>query len=321
MNLIGIGLYGDNGHQLASDGVLTGAHVVAVCDVANAPAGGIRLPSLAALLADPRVQLVAICAPRRATQVDAIRLALRAGKHVLAEKPLVMRHDELDELMALAHQHGCHLFDMAGIADEAPYAAIPALLAQGAVGAIGQIVVRKSYPYASWRPQDEAVDGGLIMQSGIHAIRLIEHCVGQQITHVSALSCQVGNPVRMGGLHMAATIQAQLAAGGIASVVLNYYNQRGAQHWGDDELRIYGADGMIVTHADGSAQLVTATATAPIVCPAQPRYIQRVVDCLRGVALRPRPVAYDLHPTHVVIAARASAAQDGEWMAVPDFLV
>lgn len=321
MTTLGIGLYGHNGHQLAGDMALAGAQIVAACDGGAMPTEMRHHATLIDLLADPAVHLVSICAPQRATQVDAIRLALRAGKHVLAEKPLVMRHDELDELMALAHQHGCHLFDMAGIADEAPYAAIPPLLAQGVLGAIGQIVVRKSYPYASWRPQDEAVDGGLIMQSGIHAIRLIEHCVGQQITHVSALSCQVGNPVRTGGLHMAATIQAQLAAGGIASVVLNYYNQRGAQHWGDDELRIYGADGMIVTHADGSAQLVTATATAPIVCPAQPRYIQRVVDCLRGMAPRPRPVAYDLHPTHVVIAARASAAQDGEWMAVPDFLV
>ncbi|MEY2846478.1 MAG: hypothetical protein RL076_2024 [Chloroflexota bacterium] len=321
MTPIGIGLYGHNGHQLASDGVLSGAHVVAVCDVTNAPAGMTRHPSLPALLADARVQLVVICAPRRATQVDAIRLALRAGKHVIGEKPLVMRHDELDEVIALAHQQGCQLFDMAGIADDAPYAAIPAVLATGVLGEIGQIVVRKSYPYADWRPQDEDVDGGLIMQSGIHAIRLIAHCAGQRMTYVSALSCQVGNPLAHGGLQMAATIQAHLAGGGIASVVLNYYNQRGAQRWGDDELRIYGAGGLIMTDGDGGVQLVTANAATAIVCATQPPYIQRVVDCIRGVAPRPRPVAQDFHATHVVIAARASAMQGGVWLPVPDFLV
>jgi len=159
------------------------------------------------------------------------------------------------------------------------------------------------------------------MQSGIHAIRLIEHCADQLITHVSALSCQLGNPVARGGLQMAATIQARLVSGGIASVVLNYYNQRGARRWGDDELRIYGAKGLIMTDGDGGAQLVTADATTPIVCAAQPTYIQRVVDCLRGVARRPRPVAQDLHATHVVIAARTSAMQGGVWLAVPEIHV
>ncbi len=321
MKPIGIGLYGHNGHQLASDAMLTGAQVVAVCDVPHTSADVTRYPSLPALLADPRVQLVSLCTPRRAIQVDAIRMALRAGKHVIAEKPLVMRHDELDEVIALAHQQGCQLFDMAGIADEAPYAAIPALLATGVIGTVGQIVVRKSYPYADWRPQDEDVDGGLIMQSGIHAIRLIEHCAGQRITHVSALSCQVGNPVPLGSLQMAATMQAQLAGGGIASVVLNYYNQRGAQRWGDDELRIYGSHGLIMTDGDGRAHLVTADSATPITCATQPTYIQRVVNCLCGVVPRPRPVAQDLHATHVVIAARASALHSGVWLAVPDFHV
>lgn len=317
--MIGIGLYGDNGHQLAAQMSLVGAHVVAVCGVDAAPAHLTRYAVLADMLADPTVQLVAICAPWRVTQGVAIRQALAAGKHVLAEKPLVMHDAELIELMALATRHGCQLFDMAGIADESPYVAIRTLVSLGRLGQIGQIVVRKSYPYAPWRPQDEAVDGGLIMQSGIHAVRLIEHCAGQRITYVSALSTQLGNPVVAGGLQMAATMHARLAGGGIASVVLNYYNPYGTQRWGDDALRIYGTAAMITTDDQGDVYLIADGTTTPISGAVEPSYIQRVVDCVRGVAPRPRPMAIDLHPTQVVIAAHASATQAGAWLAVPDF--
>jgi len=317
MTDIGIGLFGGNGHQLAIDQHLRGGRVVATCALPGMTGPVRQHADVADLLADPEVTLVAICAPRRDTQAVVIRQALLAGKHVYAEKPCVMTHSDLAELMALATDRGCELFDMGGSADEAPYAAIAPVIADGQIGTVGQIVVRKSYPYAEWRPQDEGIDGGLIMQSGIHAVRFIEHLTASSIVQISAIDSQIGNPHRGGALRMAVSMQARLQGGAVASVVANYYHRQGQSVWGDDEVRVYGSDGYVVVNGREGAVLVKDDQRISMACDPQPPYIQRVIDVLGGVAPRPRAMAHDLHATHVVIAARASALQGGAWMQVP----
>jgi len=61
--------------------------------------------SLDELLADPAVQVVHITTPNR-LHVGMARAALRAGKHVMCEKPLAMDASESAELVALARQSG-----------------------------------------------------------------------------------------------------------------------------------------------------------------------------------------------------------------------
>ena len=58
-----------------------------------------------ALLLSAEVDVVCIATPDD-RHFEAARLAIAAGKHVLVEKPSVLRLDELDELTALARQHG-----------------------------------------------------------------------------------------------------------------------------------------------------------------------------------------------------------------------
>jgi predicted dehydrogenase len=83
---LGVALYGANGHQLTPAHFARQPHarLVAVAGVREAawPAGVKRAATLDELLADPAVQLVTLCSPRRADQArDAIR-CLEAGKHV-----------------------------------------------------------------------------------------------------------------------------------------------------------------------------------------------------------------------------------------------
>lgn len=314
--MIGIGLFGQNGHQLPHDLVVRGGQVVATCGIATQSDAVVQYASFTELLADPAVHLVSICAPRRDQQVFFVQQALRAGKHVYAEKPCVMRHDELDRLITLAQQQQCYLFEMAGTAFEAPYAAVTPLIASGILGTIGQIVVRKSYPYADWRPQDEGIDGGLIMQAGIHAARLITHVAQQRIVAISAVEHQIGNPVAHGDLQMAVGMLAQLANGGCASIYANYYNQRGNNLWGDDELRIYGSQAFLYT-VGHTIYVVDAHQTRQFDCAPQPAYIQRIIDVLHNNTPRPLDIATEIHPTHVVIAAKQSALHAGMWVPVP----
>src|SRR4051794_40129969 len=61
-----------------------------------------------ALLADPEIDLIGICT-RTDTHIDLATRALRSGKHVLLEKPVSLRADEIRELdrVAVASKRIC----------------------------------------------------------------------------------------------------------------------------------------------------------------------------------------------------------------------
>jgi predicted dehydrogenase len=314
--MIGIGLFGHNGHQLSIDSLWDGATIVAVCDVPSQVSPK-QYGTFDELLEDSHIHLVAICAPRRDQQVHYIRRALLAGKHVIAEKPCLMLHDDIHEVVALAQRVGRHFFEMSGSVDEAPYVLIAPLITQGLIGEIGQVCVRKSYPYADWRPQDEGVDGGLVMQCGIHALRMIAHITGLRVVAISAVETKIGNPDLSGELIMAVSISARLSNGAVASVAANYYNPRAHGRWADDELRIYGRDGMIVTGQHNEVHVITHESRTTLQCPVQPHPFQHVIDVINQKSLRTRDIVWDLHPTHAVIAAKDSARHDGMWINIP----
>jgi len=62
-------------------------------------------PDFAAILADPKVDLVDLCVPNDAHGRMAIE-ALRAGKHVLVEKPIALSTAEADAMVAAARAAG-----------------------------------------------------------------------------------------------------------------------------------------------------------------------------------------------------------------------
>jgi len=124
IGIVGIGFMGMI-HYLAARKV-KGAKVVAICtrDAAKragdwtgiqgnfGPPGshmdlsGIACyPDFAAILADPKVDLVDLCVPNDAHGRMAVE-ALRAGKHVLVEKPIALSTAEADAMVAAARAAG-----------------------------------------------------------------------------------------------------------------------------------------------------------------------------------------------------------------------
>lgn len=307
MKKIGIGLYGANGHQL-SPGDIEGenASIVGVCDAPSGTDYG-RVAvygTLEEMLRDGGIDLVSICADPRADQGKAILLALNAGKHVYAEKPCVMEIGQLDFILDLAAHKKLIFCEMAGTAYEQPYHKVKELVESGALGEIVQIFAQKSYPYADWRPQDEATDGGLILQNAVYGIRFVEHIAGQKIASVHAIETSYGNP-KGGGLRMAASLNITLESGGIATVIANYLNQPGTKIWGNEELRIFGTTGYLKTNpSDGTVELYSKDGSA-VYQPEPCRNLFGILlDCLDGN--KPLPIsAYDLtHPTRVAIQAK-----------------
>lgn len=327
MDRIGIGLYGDNGHQIHSS--LAGhprARLVAIA--AMAPE---KLPptlrddpelrlyqSLDELLAEPQVELVSLCSPRRIDQAgDAIR-CLNAGKHVYAEKPCALTEDALDMILTVARQTGRSFREMAGTAFEQPYLEMRRLVAAGTIGEVVQVLAQKSYPYHDSRPGDEAVDGGLTCQCGVHALRFIEHVAGTQVREIYALETRNGGPDNS-ELRMATSMMMRLENGGVATVIANYLNPRSFGSWGNETLRIFGTDGFIEA-VDGGirTRLVLSQQDCGELDLSKKSldYFDLYLASLRGAGEMPLTLAEELHPTRMVIRARA-AAQALEQISAP----
>lgn len=320
--MIGIGLYGANGHQI--QGLLANhprARLVAVAgmerrqlpEALQQTAGISFCASLDELLRHPQVQLVSLCSPRRRDQAeDAIR-CLDANKHVYAEKPCALIEADLDAVLAAARESGCLFHEMSDTAFGQPYLAMRQVVQSGQLGTIVQVFAQKSYPYHPGRPQNEDIDGGLIGQNAIHAVRMVEHITGLKIVRVSAAETTWGNPVAGGGLRMASSLTGTLANGGLATVIANYLNQKGLGSWGNEHVRIFGTDGFVEAIDGGTrTRLIVGDRDLGPLDTSAPgvSFFDCFLDQIERGAAFPISLEDELHPTRIVIRAKASAARE-----------
>ncbi len=149
--------------------------------------GGRAFASLGEALAGVEVDVVAVCTPTGRHGEIAIE-ALRAGKHVIIEKPAettVAKVDEIvaaqqasDRLVAVISQHR---FDPA---TEVAVAAI----ARGELGRITSGVVsidwwrgQSYYDSGDWRGTWELDGGGALMNQGVHTVDLMVATMGRPV--------------------------------------------------------------------------------------------------------------------------------------------
>jgi predicted dehydrogenase len=315
---IGIGLYGVNGHQIGyileghsgAELVATSGYDVSLLSERLRYDLNIRkYPTLGEMLKDDRVEFVSLCSPRRKEQARDAISCLKAGKHVYAEKPCAMTEHELDAIIETSLRTGCHFHEMAGTAFEQPYTSMRNIVKAGTIGEVVQVFAQKSYPYHDKRPKEEEVDGGLIMQVGVHAIRFIEHVACQRIKTIQAIETKLGNPDLKGNLHMAASFAIELENGGIASVIANYLNPDGFGIWSNEHLRIFGSKGFVEA-VDGGTRtrlVVGATDMGQIRLNGEARnYFHFFIDELLGRESMPISLEEELHPTRMVIRAKES---------------
>ena len=324
---IGVGLYGTNGHQLSL--ALAGyARVVAVADY---PADRLdttetehairHYDTLEALLADPEIDLVSLCAARRIEQADQAIACLRAGKHVLAEKPCAFTAAKLDEILAEAEANGRQFREMAATGSSLPHPvqAIRRLVDTGALGTVVHVLAHKSYPWHDRRPQDTAVDGGLVRQVGIHAVRFIHSATGLRIAAIEGQSTGLGNP-GSGEIQMAAVFALALENGGVGSINLNYLNPSNFGVWGNDQVRVFGTEGMAET-VDGfrrSSAYIPGRESTDLPFPddlPSPVYINHYARYLLDGTPMPIPFAEEMAMTRAMLALH-EAAETGERVTV-----
>jgi predicted dehydrogenase len=139
-----------------------------------------RHDSYEALVADPDVDAVYVGTPHPMHRPDAL-LALRAGKHVLVEKPFTMNAAEAEELVAEARERGLFLMEAMWARFLPHMVEIRRLLAGGTLGDI----VMVSADHGQWFAEDPAfrlfareLGGGALLDLGIYPVSFASMVLG-----------------------------------------------------------------------------------------------------------------------------------------------
>ncbi len=133
-----------------------------------------------ALASDPGIDAAIVATPNALHAPQSIAL-LRAGKHVLVEKPMATSVAECDAMIAAAREGGAVLMvaHCWRFRDE-----VRAMRARVAAGELGEIVKTRGYGvHAGWGPSGWFVDpdlagGGALVDMGVHAIDTARYLLG-----------------------------------------------------------------------------------------------------------------------------------------------
>ncbi len=137
-------------------------------------------PSFEALLADPMVEAVALggCYSDRGGMAIA---ALKAGKHVIADKPLCTSLEELDTIEQLAKEKGLQVSCMLTMRYEKKIRGLKALFESGKLGDINNVYFGGQHPLQyGRRPMwyfEEGKHGGTINDIAIHGIDALAYAL------------------------------------------------------------------------------------------------------------------------------------------------
>jgi phthalate 4,5-cis-dihydrodiol dehydrogenase len=169
--------------------VAASAEEQSLADAFAAAHGGTPYGDWRAMLDDKAVDAVAITAPHHLHCPFAVA-ALRAGKHVLLEKPMALSVAECNQIIAASEDSGAKL--MIG---QIMHFALPCLVAREILdrGDLGRPVTGSSSLLKTWMEVnrrgwhlDPATGGGMLMTAGIHALDRLVWLMDGRVSSVSA---------------------------------------------------------------------------------------------------------------------------------------
>lgn len=191
---------------------------------------------------------------------DLIEISLRAGCHVIAEKPLALDEAGLVRLHSAARETGKYILSMLCMSNFPTHIEARELVEQGAIGEPVLINTRKSYQWgtrADWFARRETY-GGIWPWVGIHAFYMADFITGRKVTHVLAAQEQNRfHPEVAGGCSDCLTGLFRLEGNVQMSVSIDLLRPDGQKEWGDDWIRIVGSEGSIESNpGQGTLRLI-----------------------------------------------------------------
>ncbi len=225
--------------------------------------GGTVYESYQALLADPAIDAVSICSAN-VTHAEITIAALKAGKHVLCEKPMATTLEDCQAMVDTAK--ACGRFLMVGHNQRLAKAHIKAreLIAQGAIGKV--LTFRTIFAHSG--PENWAIDGkqtwffdkksamfGAMADLGIHKTDLIQYLTGQKVKEVQAFVSTIdkcGADGTLVGVDDNAVCIYKMDGGAVGTMTASWTNYGGEEN----STVLYGTEGVMRLYADPNYSMV-----------------------------------------------------------------
>lgn len=191
VGIVGAGFMGTTHAQAYSKN--PSVNIAYICDLSDERAqslaseiDGLGTTQFETILNDPAVTLVDVALPTPSHARFAID-ALKAGKHVLVEKPIALNVNEADAMIAASKDAGRFLM-VAHVARFAPeYRAIRAVLESGQLGSPQQATTYRISNMPQWAEwfKDPEMTGGAVLDMQIHDIDLLNWLFGRPLRVMS----------------------------------------------------------------------------------------------------------------------------------------
>ena len=201
---------------------LCGIYDINPVKVELAKTNGIRAyESLEELLADDEIKFVTIATPNEVHAEIAIK-ALRAGKHVITEKPVVLNSKELEEVIAVANECGRLFTVHQNRRWDIDFRMMRETYLSGKLGKVfsceSRIHGSRGVP-GDWRGKPEH-GGGMIYDWGVHLIDQMLQLIPEKITKVYCELNNITTDEVDDGMHLMLTFE----SGKRATVEVGTYN-------------------------------------------------------------------------------------------------
>ncbi len=174
----------------SSQGVITAiaSRTPGKAEALAAPYGDVKChSSYEALLADPNVDAIYIPLPNLG-HVEWTEKALRAGKHVLCEKPIALEAAQIDGLIKLRDQTKLVAAEAFMVTHHPQWHRVRALLAEGAIGKLRHVQGAFSFyndDVANIR-NDASQAGGALRDIGVYPSVVTRFATGEEPTAISS---------------------------------------------------------------------------------------------------------------------------------------
>jgi UDP-N-acetyl-2-amino-2-deoxyglucuronate dehydrogenase len=153
---------------------------------------------LDAMMADPDLHVVSICS-YHAQHKEHVLAAARAGKHIIAEKPLALSIGDLGEIEAAVRAAGVKFCICFELRFSAQFRAIKSLIDRGMLGAVHYGEVDYYHGIGPWYREFEWCTtrrdcGSSLLEAGCHAMDALLLCLGTDVEEVFSYGAKSSSP-------------------------------------------------------------------------------------------------------------------------------
>ena len=293
--------------------------------------------SIVELCADPEVDLVIVAIPNH-LHLEAVRVAVAAGKGVLCTKPLGRSGAEAAEMLDLVREAGVFHGYLENEVFSPEVVKLREMVASGALGRVLTMRAREGHsgPHAAHFWDAETAGGGAFLDMGCHCIEAARYVIGkdQPIRDVFAWGATLGHGDKTTGEDNAiaivrfedertATIEASWTAKGGIEVRNEIYCERGriVHDLGMTPIRAFLEEpaGYLAEKTDADTGWVYPIADETRVA-GYDAMLRHFVECFAG-GTAPRETFEDGHTVNTIIDAAYRSMRSGRWESVEEAAV